>query len=130
MKSDSQTEAPQGVFLSTLGAMHHGQVLHDLDEAIRDVTRAVQAAAKKGKVVLSLEIIPNGTGVGDTPLVKILDKITKTEPRPDRDKDSVFYVDENCNPSRRNPYQGEMQLTTLEGSQPSDKPAPALAQGQ
>jgi len=129
MKNNPPTEAPQGVFLSTLGSMNDGQVLRDLDDALREVTRACQLAIKKGKVVLQLEVIPSGTGVGDTPLVKIIDTIKTTLPQPARDKQPVFFVDEEGNPTRRNPAQQEMQLAAMDGGA-ADKPTPALAKSQ
>ena len=41
----------------------------------------------------------------------------------------VFFVDEEGNPTRRNPAQQEMQLAAMDGGA-ADKPTPALAKSQ
>lgn len=104
-----------GVFGSTLAAMNDGRVLADLDESLREVTKAALGAGAKAKLTLELTVMPNGTGVGDTPLIKIVDKIKTTCPKPARDKEPVFFADDSFNPTRRNPNQEEMKLTALDG---------------
>lgn len=109
-----------GVFGSTLAAMNDGRVLADLDEALREVTRAALGAGAKASVTLQLTVMPNGNGVGDTPLIKVVDKITTKCPKPARDKEPVFFADDNFNPTRRNPNQEKIQFEELEGGK-SDK---------
>lgn len=111
-----------GVFVSTLAAMNDGQVIRDLDDALRDATRAALDAASKSKITLELTITPSGVGVGNTSLIKITDKIKKQIPNPARDKEPVFFADEDFNPTRRNPNQEEMKLEVVQGNQP----APAI----
>lgn len=104
-----------GVFISTLTAMNDGKVLSDLDDALRECTRSALQASAKAKVTLELTVIPNGTGIGDTPLVKIVDKIKTSCPKPARDKAPVFFADEHFNPNRRAPGQETLKLTELTG---------------
>lgn len=127
MQPSSKNTAPEnsksgGVFVSTLAAMNDGQVIRDLDDALRDATRAALDAASKSKITLELTITPSGIGTGDTPLIKITDKIKKQIPNPARDKEPVFFADEDFNPTRRNPNQEEMKLEVVQGNQP----APAI----
>lgn len=108
-----------GVFVSTLSAMQNGRVLDDLDDAIRECTRAVSAAGKKGKVTLSLTITPNGVGAGETPLFKVEDDITVKSPKPSR-LPSVFFADEDCNLTRRNHRQEEIRFQSVDGAKGVD----------
>lgn len=121
--------AHAGVFITTITAMNDGKVVADLDDAIREATKSALAASAKAKISLELTVIPNGTGVGDTPLIKIVDKIKVTAPKPARDKQPVFFADEEGNPTRRNPIQEEIKFTAIEGgSQPQGMAAAAKAQ--
>jgi hypothetical protein len=109
--------ALSGVFGTTLAAMNDGKVLGDLDEALREVTRAALGAGTKAKLTLELTVMPNGTGAGDTPLIKVVDKIKTTCPKPARDKEPVFFADDNFNPTRRNPNQEQIKFEAIEGGQ-------------
>lgn len=119
-KHSNMSPALAGVFGTTLAAMNDGRVLSDLDEALREVTKAALGAGAKATVTLQLTVMPNGNGVGDTPLIKVVDKITTKCPKPARDKEPVFFADDNFNPTRRNPNQEKIQFTEIEGGQ-SDK---------
>lgn len=116
-----------GVFISTVASMHSGKVLEDLDDAIREVVRSVQASGSKGKLSLEIVIVPNGVGVGETPLFRLEDKIKVSLPKKPRTP-SVFFADEDSNLTRRNPRQDEMKLVTMEGGKPvSAEPAGVAA---
>lgn len=104
-----------GVFGSTIAAMNDGKVLADLDEALREVTKSALQAGAKAKLTLELTVMPNGNGVGDTPLIKIVDKIKTTCPKPQRDKEPVFFADDSFNPTRRNPNQESLKLEVRDG---------------
>ncbi len=117
------TPNASGVFISTVASMHAGKVLEDLDDAIREVVRSVQASGSKGKLALEITIVPNGVGVGDTPLFRLEDKIKVSLPKKPRTP-SIFFADEESNLTRRNPRQDEMKLVTMEGGKPaSTEPA-------
>jgi hypothetical protein len=103
-----------GVFLNTIAAMNGGTVMNDLDDALREATKAALDAGAKSKVTLELVISPNGTGAGETPLLKVEDKIKVSVPKKPR-QPSVFFGDDEHNLTRRNPNQEEMKLTGLDG---------------
>ena len=121
-----KSEVAAGVFVSTLASMQSGQVLQDLDDALRECTRASLASGKKGKVTLSLSIIPNGVGVGETPLFKIEEDIAVKAPKKGRPS-SVFFADDDCNLTRRNHRQEEMRLTVVEARPDAPESAPRAA---
>lgn len=123
-QNQNSQPAPSGVFVSTLAAMHSGKVLADLDDAIREVTKHVNESQLKGKLTLTLTIIPNGTGVGETPLFKVEDAVKVTLPKKPR-VGQTFFVDADSNLTRRNPDQKEMTLVSLDGGKTSPA-APAL----
>lgn len=104
-----------GTFAQSLAAMNDGQVLVDLDDALREATRAALDATQKAKITLDLVIVPAGVGIGDTPLIRIEDKIKVSLPKKPREKKSLFFADENFNPTRRNPNQDNLKLETIDG---------------
>lgn len=112
-----------GVFASTLSALHGGKVLEDLDDALREITQAVEISGKAGAVVLKLDILPAGQGVGDTPLFKVVDDIKLVRPKKKRGG-VTFFADENHNLTRRAPKQTEMPLTVVEA--PKSDAAPEV----
>lgn len=123
-QTQNSPSAPSGVFVSTLSAMHSGKVLADLDDAMREVTRHVQSAQAKGKLTLTLSIVPNGTGAGETPLFKVEDSVKVTLPKKPR-VGQTFFADDDSNLTRRNPHQDEMKLVSLDGGKAPEN-APAL----
>lgn len=63
MKSNEPRAVSSGVFISTLSALKKGGLLVQADDALRELTAKVQKQQIKGKLTLTLEIAPNGTGV-------------------------------------------------------------------
>lgn len=113
--SNADHAATSGTFLSTLANMNKGEVLSELDEALRECTKAALNAAAKAKLTLELTVVPNGEGVGGTPMFNVVDKIKTTIPKPPRQRKAVFYVDDDGNLTRRNPHQEELDLSVKEG---------------
>jgi hypothetical protein len=114
-KNKTTPPALTGVFISTLAAMNNGDVLTDLDDALREATKASLSSMQKSKVTLELTILPKGEGVGGVPLLSVDDKIKVSLPKPPREKSSVFFADDESNLTRRNPKQEEMRLESLDG---------------
>ncbi|GEM_PF-3728967 len=110
----NNTPAASGVFLATIAAMNSGTVMNDLDDALREATKHAQDAGAKAKLTLELTIIPNGLGAGDTPLLKVVDKIKVSLPKKPR-QPSVFFADEESNLTRRNPNQEDMRFASIDG---------------
>jgi len=104
-----QDDQTLGVAVSTIASMNAGKTSDDLDDAMREVVRAVVGSNQKGKVTLSLTIEPSGSGVGETPLYTVDADIKVVAPKKRRQKQS-FFADENCNLTRREPGQTEMRM--------------------
>lgn len=113
-----------GVFASTLTALHGGKVLEDLDDALREITESVEMSGKPGAVVLRLDIIPAGQGVGDTPLFKVVEDIKLVRPKKKR-PGQTFFADEHHNLTRRAPKQTEMPLHAVESPSAASAATPA-----
>ena len=111
-----------GVFVNTLGALDHGQSLIDLDDALRDLVRQVQEKGTKGKLTYTVEVIPNGIGVGDVPLLRVLDDLKVSPPKTKR-AGETFFVDDHHNLTRRHPGQQDMKLELVKGDKPAAAPA-------
>lgn len=125
IESTPQPNAPSGVFVSTLSALHGGKVLDDLDDVLREVTIAANASQKKASIILELTVTPNGVGVGDAPLYKITEDIKKKVPKKGRQA-QTFFADENFNLTRRNPAQEEIRWSLVSGgAKPADVPQAA-----
>lgn len=112
--------APSGVFVSTLSAMHGGKVLEDLDDALRELTQGVNNAQKKGTITLELTVTPNGVGVGDTPLFKVKETIKVKKPVKPR-QEQTFFADADNNLTRRNPHQEDIRFTVRDGGKAEAK---------
>lgn len=121
-KAPAPVATSSGVFVSTLAALDHGQSLVDLDDALRDLTRRVQEMGVKGKLTYTVEVIPNGVGVGDIPLFRVVDDLKVSLPKKKR-SGQTFFADEENNLTRRHPGQAEMKLTLV----PAGKPAQGMA---
>jgi hypothetical protein len=116
MNTPNKPTAPalSGVYVATLAALAGGKVLEELDDTLRIATAAALNAGAKAKVSLELTIVPAGTGIGETPLFKVEEKVKSTIPKKARPA-SNFFVDEENNLTRRAPNQTEMPLRELEG---------------
>lgn len=110
----SEPKGVTGVFVSTIGAMHQGKVLVDLDDALREIVKSCTTSGAKGKLTLTIIVTPNGVGASETPLFRLDDEIKVSLPKNKR-KPSIFFSDENANLTRRDPNQDEMKLTSMDG---------------
>lgn len=117
-KAPAPVAASSGVFVSTLAALAHGQSLVNLDDALRELTRQVLEKGAKGKLVYTVGIVPNGNGVGDIPLLRVVDDIKVALPKT-KANGETFFADKDHNLTRRHPGQAEMKLTLV----PTDRPA-------
>lgn len=108
-KAPAPVSTSSGVFVSTLSALKNGTFLVQTDDALRELTAKVQQKQIKGKLTITLEVIPNGTGVGDVPLLKVVPDCTITAPK-EKAKGETFFADDENNLTRRHPGQGEIKL--------------------
>lgn len=115
-----------GVFVSTLAALDHGQSLIELDDALRELVKQVQEKGVKGKLVYTLEVIPNGVGVGDVPLFRVVDDL-KVNPPKLKGTGQTFFADQDNNLTRRHPGQEEIRLEVVKDA---SAPAPKLSEAK
>ncbi len=122
-KAPAPVAVSSGVLVSTLSALKQGTFLIGADDSLRELTSKVKAKGIKGKLTITIEVIPNGVGVGEVPLLKVVADCTVTAPK-EKAKGETFFADDNDNLTRRHPGQGEMKLTLV--GDPA-KPGPALS---
>jgi hypothetical protein len=117
MNTPPTTSAPalSGVFVTSIATMNNGEVVNDIDDCLRQCVRAALQAGKKARVTIKLDIVPAGEGVGGTPLFKVVDEIDIKLPKKPRSKSPLFFADDDCNLTRRNPKQDELRLEAIEG---------------
>ena len=91
-------------YASWLLEQRRGGLAADLGDRLAEVSQAVVATQKKGRVVLTLEVEPNGYGA-----VKVRDAITGKVPEAAQ-PESFFYVDEYGNLTRNDPRQPSLPI--------------------
>lgn len=78
--------------------------MEDLATELKSCVAAVTATGKKGKVALTLEVLPNGMSG-----IIVTDKVVVTLPKPDPVA-TAFFVTEDAGLSRRDPRQPELKM--------------------
>lgn len=87
-----------------LMSLNDGGAMEELATELKSCVAAVTTTGKKGKVTLTLEVIPNGQQA-----VTVTDKIAVTLPKPDAVA-TMFYVTDDAGLSRRDPRQPELKM--------------------
>lgn len=103
-------------FTQVLGDLNGGRTVAALDETLANLVLAIQSAQKKGKLVLTLNIEPNGEKT-----VRVVDDIKVTAPMQTRGS-SVMYFDEEGSLLVRDPRQIEMPLRRVEDPPSAEPP--------
>lgn len=93
--------------LKTLG---DGRVMDDLHEQLGECLMAVRMAHKKGKVVLTLVVMPSKDS--ELSKVTVWGDVTSKIPHIERGAD-IFYVNDENRLSRRNPRQPALAPNTV-----------------
>jgi len=96
--------------LETLRELDEHRFMDKLAFAIRDVTDAVRALNKPGKITITLEIAPFTQKGLTEPVLTIESDITAKPPKPDSPK-TLFFVDDDSNPTRQQQRQRNLGLT-------------------
>lgn len=120
--SKEATPSAAVAFQNVLSGMKRGEVLSDLDEALKDIVQAVQATGKPGTITLKLKISPDGESNNQSPLYKVEDDISIKKPRKGRGP-SRFFGDEEGNLLRNDPKQTEMKFEEIAGGKTAETPA-------
>lgn len=89
-------------FTQTIEALRYGHTAGELDDALRDLTRAVQDREKVGKITITLTLKPGKGGQ-----IEIFDEWKATPPKPERSSTIMFATTEG-HLSRQDPRQREL----------------------
>lgn len=111
-------------FADFLREQSKGALHEELSVGLHDLVEAVTATGRAGSITLTLKIKPATKGNTDSLLVA--ENVTVKAPTPDRGE-SIFFVDDNGNLSRRNPSQPELPLAVV--SEPEKPTEPKAANG-
>ena len=96
-------------FMLMLAQLGGGRTITDLAEKYPQLVEAVKRTGKKGALVLSLTIKPDGKGEVET--VEVHDETKLKLPERDR-KPTTFYVTEKNTLQRSDPNQSEMDFAS------------------
>jgi hypothetical protein len=95
-------------FAEWLVEAQQGTLASELSTSLNEVVEAVNLTGKPGVLTLKVSIKPPGKNADGGTVVVSADVATKI-PVPDR-KESVYFVDDDCNLSRHNPAQPALPL--------------------
>ncbi|CAB4137001.1 hypothetical protein UFOVP315_35 [uncultured Caudovirales phage] len=104
----TQANQPRSA-MQVMPEIRGGELIKDLTKALLEVTEAVLANQKNGKIVLTLAIKP-GNGA-DNALV-ISDSLKITTPKP-AERGTIFFADDKNSLTRNDPNQLELQGITV-----------------
>jgi hypothetical protein len=102
---------------STLNALSDGHVMAELAQAIHEAIGAVNAQNKAATVTLTVTIAPmkKDAKLIDSPLL-ISGEVSTKLPRPDAAQ-TLFYVDDEGNPTRTQTRQPDLALSISKGQE-------------
>jgi hypothetical protein len=111
MKEPDKDPAERGrtPFARFIQEQRQGALHSELSDAIADLSQAVLAVEKPGKLVLTLKVVPSKDGQ----TIIISDDLKLTIPEPARGA-GIFFVDADGNISRENPYQQRLPLQAVD----------------
>lgn len=94
-------------FAEWLNDQHQGATHHELSEALNELVEAVQETGKVGSLTLTVKVKPAARG--SVRRVLVSDDIKLRKPEGER-AESIYFVDDDHNLSRRDPDQPELPL--------------------
>lgn len=103
-----QNNQPRGA-MQVLPEMRGGALVKEITEALHEVTEAVLANQKGGKITLTLDIKP-GQGADNALVIK--DTLKVTTPKPTLNS-TIFFADSKNSLTRNDPNQLELQGITV-----------------
>ena len=102
-------------FVAVLNQLHRGSAVADASDALAEVVRAVRENGKKGKLTLSITVVPLSKGDA----VDLVCEVTTKIPKPNKGS-SLFFVADDGTLLRNDPRQGELKLTVLSGDRKAE----------
>lgn len=109
--STAQTEPVNNSFVQLLASIRDGEYVNDAGAALQRLVKSVRETVKRGKIVLTVELIPMDDGAAT---VKTLVRIDEKLPKPER-RASILFTCDDGRLSRDNPDQKELPLRALGG---------------
>ena len=97
------------LFNKTVAEMANGKTLAELDAALQQVTLAVRATGKKGKLTLEIEMKPFEA---ESDMVTLKDNIKVSLPTVDRPR-AILYTTDDGTLQRHDPKQPELKLEVV-----------------
>ncbi len=120
-KKETEPQPVANTFESVLRNQRKGAMASELSTKLCELTKAVMAFSKPGKITLTLSVDPNS---GDGSQVSVEDKIELKLPQPTKPK-SIFYTTEEGQLVRENPEQPTLDLKVV--GETETKPPVAVA---
>ena len=102
-------------FVAVLNQLHRGSAVADASDALAEVVRAVRENGKKGKLSLTITVVPLSKGDA----VDLVCEVTTKTPKPNKGS-SLFFVADDGTLLRNDPRQGELKLTVLSGDRKAE----------
>ena len=97
---------PSNSFVMALSAMEYGNLVPEASEKLAKLVSRVITLGKKGKFVLTLDVVP---GKGNSGQVKIESDVTIKEPKSEKGE-SIFFGTAQGQLLRRDPRQKELDF--------------------
>ena len=95
-------------FVAVLTQLRRGAAVVDASEGLAEVVKAVRKTGKKGKLTITITVVPLNEGDA----VDLVDEVTAKTPKPNMGS-SLFFADDDGTLVRNDPRQGELKLTAL-----------------
>ena len=95
-------------FVAVLTQLRRGAAVVDASEGLAEVVKAVRENGKKGKLSLTITVVPLSKGDA----VDLVCEVTVKVPKPNKGS-SLFFVADDGTLLRNDPRQGELKLTVL-----------------
>lgn len=117
-------EAARKPFAAFVQEQRSGGLHGELSDKLAELVAAVQEHRKGGSLTLQIKIVPNKDGN----TVMVTDHTKLSLPEGERGA-AIYFVDDNNNLSRRNPYQQELPLREVSAPPVRDNEQPSAAGG-
>ena len=95
-------------FVAVLTQLRRGSAVVDASEGLAEMVKAVRETGKKGKLTITITVVPLNKGDA----VDLVDEVNVKLPKPNRGS-SLFFSADDGTLLRNDPRQGELKLTVL-----------------
>ena len=116
------THPPSNQFLATLQKHRSGGMLADASQKLAELTAAVHATGKRGKLTIQLSVVPASAGESCITLHDVIEAKIPRQPAPA----SLWFTTSDGELLKENPAQAEMGPVVV-GAESQNRPANAVA---